>query len=84
MAQADSRLAGSLKRNPLLPILISRSTTSPRQPLRCLSPASMDTTNRHPEKPMFRSIFSIVHDVVIYPIKRRGLTVLDLITYRDR
>jgi hypothetical protein len=23
---------------------------------------------------MFRSIFSIVHDVVIYPIKRRGLT----------
>ena len=33
---------------------------------------------------MFRSIFSSVHDVVIYPIKRRGLTVLDLITYRDR
>jgi hypothetical protein len=33
---------------------------------------------------MFRSILSIVHDVVIYPVKRRGLTVLDLITYRDR
>jgi hypothetical protein len=33
---------------------------------------------------MFRSVLSIIHDVVIYPVKRRGLTVLDLITYRDR
>jgi hypothetical protein len=33
---------------------------------------------------MVRSILSIVHDIVIYPVKRRGLTVLDVITYRDR